>query len=240
MDSLLLVCLPWQVGIPADREQYIHRLGRTGRKGKEGKGILMLAPWEDFFLSSVKDLPITKAPLPLIDPDTRKKVHSFLLSRSLLCCKPLFFDIVLHATSRTDLQADIWINILFTRKSLANKSQNFETDYLYWTYDWELMCIHPLALTMCWISLRCFIWSFFWIIQVERALAHVQMKNKESAYQAWLGYYNSNKSIGRDKHHLVTLANEFSSSMGLDTPPAIPKLVLRKMGLNNVPGLRTK
>lgn len=107
MDSLLLVCLPWQVGIPADREQYIHRLGRTGRKGKEGKGILMLAPWEDFFLSSVKDLPITKAPLPLIDPDTRKKVHSFLLSLSLLCCKPLFFDIVLHATSRTDLQADI-------------------------------------------------------------------------------------------------------------------------------------
>ncbi|KAJ0963008.1 hypothetical protein J5N97_028130 [Dioscorea zingiberensis] len=142
------VTLVLQLGIPADREQYIHRLGRTGRKGKEGKGILMLAPWEDFFLSSVKDLPITKAPLPLIDPDTRKKV--------------------------------------------------------------------------------------------ERALAHVEMKNKESAYQAWLGYYNSNKNIGRDKHHLVTLANEFSRSMGLDNPPAIPKLVLRKMGLNNVPGLRTK
>lgn len=63
-----------QLGVPADREQYIHRLGRTGRKGKEGVGILMLAPWEEFFLSSIKDLPITKAPLPLIDPDTRKKV----------------------------------------------------------------------------------------------------------------------------------------------------------------------
>jgi len=63
-----------QVGVPADREQYIHRLGRTGRKGKEGQGILLLAPWEEFFLSSIKDLPITKAPVPLVDPDTRKKV----------------------------------------------------------------------------------------------------------------------------------------------------------------------
>ncbi|XP_072984090.1 DEAD-box ATP-dependent RNA helicase 31-like [Typha latifolia] len=142
------VTLVVQLGVPADREQYIHRLGRTGRKGKEGLGILMLAPWEEFFLRSIKDLPITEASLPLIDPDTRKKV--------------------------------------------------------------------------------------------ERALTHVEIKNKESAYQAWLGYYNSNKNIGRDKHQLVALANEFSQSMGLNNPPAVSKLVLRKMGLNNVPGLRSK
>ncbi|XP_077212611.1 DEAD-box ATP-dependent RNA helicase 31-like [Tasmannia lanceolata] len=142
------VTLVIQVGVPADREQYIHRLGRTGRKGKEGNGILLLAPWEDFFLAIVKDLPITKAPLPPIDLDTRKKV--------------------------------------------------------------------------------------------ERALSHVEMKNKEAAYQAWLGYYNSNKSVGRDKYKLVELANEFSRSMGLDNPPSIPKVVLCKMGLKSVPGLRTK
>lgn len=137
-----------QVGVPADREQYIHRLGRTGRKGKEGKGILLLAPWEDFFLDSIRDLPITNAQVPLIDPDTRKKV--------------------------------------------------------------------------------------------EVALAHVEMKNKESAYQAWLGYYKSIANIGREKSKLVLLASEFSRSMGLDNPPAIPILILRKMGLNNVPGLRSK
>ncbi|CAL9059759.1 DEAD-box ATP-dependent RNA helicase 31 [Musa acuminata AAA Group] len=142
------VTLVIQLGVPGDREQYIHRLGRTGRKGQEGTGILMLAPWEDFFLSTIKDLPITKASLPTVDLDTRKKV--------------------------------------------------------------------------------------------ERALGHVELKNKESAYQAWLGYYNSNKNIGRDKYQLVALANEFSRSMGLDNPPAVPKLVLRKMGLNNVPGLRAK
>ncbi|KAH6789292.1 P-loop containing nucleoside triphosphate hydrolases superfamily protein [Perilla frutescens var. frutescens] len=142
------VTLVVQIGVPADKQQYIHRLGRTGRKGKEGQGILMLAPWEEFFLSTIKDLPISKATEPLVDPDTTKKV--------------------------------------------------------------------------------------------ERALAHVEMKSKESAYQAWLGYYNSNKSVGRDKYRLVELANEFSRSMCLDNPPAIPKLVLGKMGLKNIPGLRSK
>ncbi|KAK6919997.1 Helicase, C-terminal [Dillenia turbinata] len=73
------------------------------------------------------------------------------------------------------------------------------------------------------------------VIQVERALSQVEMKTKESAYQSWLGYYNSNKNVGRDKYRLVELANEFSRSMGLDNPPAIPKLVLGKMGLRNIP-----
>ena len=62
------------MGLPSDREQYIHRLGRTGRKGKEGEGVLLLAPWEEYFLSSVKDLPIAKSPLPPIDHEAVKKV----------------------------------------------------------------------------------------------------------------------------------------------------------------------
>ncbi|XP_050889121.1 DEAD-box ATP-dependent RNA helicase 31 [Lathyrus oleraceus] len=142
------VTLVVQVGLPADREQYIHRLGRTGRRGKEGQGIRLLAPWEEFFLATAKDLPIGKAPVPSVDPDTKKKV--------------------------------------------------------------------------------------------ERALSNVEMKNKEAAYQAWLGYYNSNKKVAKDKYRLVELANEFSRCMGLDSPPAIPKLVLGKMGLKNIPGLRSK
>ncbi|KAL6876455.1 hypothetical protein ACP4OV_013027 [Aristida adscensionis] len=142
------VTLVVQLGVPTDREQYIHRLGRTGRRGNEGAGILLLAPWEEYFLRSIKDLPITEATRPLLDLDSKRKV--------------------------------------------------------------------------------------------EKALAHVEVKDKESAYQAWLGYYNSNKYIGRDKYQLVSLANEFSRSMGLNNPPAVPKLVLRKMGLNNIPGLRSK
>lgn len=39
-----------QVGLPANAEQYIHRLGRTARAGASGSGILILAPFETFFL----------------------------------------------------------------------------------------------------------------------------------------------------------------------------------------------
>ncbi|CAO1948353.1 unnamed protein product [Urochloa humidicola] len=141
------VTLVIQVGLPADREQYIHRLGRTGRKGKEGQGVLLLAPWEMHFLSTVNDLSISEAAVPSVE---------------------------------SSMQA-----------------------------------------------------------VVRDAVKRVEMKSKESAYQAWLGYYNSNKTIGRDKARLVRLAEEFSQSMGLAVPPAIPKLTLRKMGLSNVPGLRS-
>lgn len=64
------------MGIPSDRQQYIHRLGRTGRKGKEGQGILLLAPWEEYFLKSVKYLPITKDPVPQLDSETNLKVST--------------------------------------------------------------------------------------------------------------------------------------------------------------------
>lgn len=35
-----------QVGLPRDRESYIHRLGRTGRAGKEGEGWLIATPFD--------------------------------------------------------------------------------------------------------------------------------------------------------------------------------------------------
>ena len=35
-----------QIGLPKDRDTYIHRLGRTGRAGKEGEGWLFLTPME--------------------------------------------------------------------------------------------------------------------------------------------------------------------------------------------------
>jgi len=39
-----------QVGVASDRESYIHRLGRTGRAGKKGKGVLVLMDAEKEFL----------------------------------------------------------------------------------------------------------------------------------------------------------------------------------------------
>ncbi|KAG8807221.1 hypothetical protein FRC17_004590 [Serendipita sp. 399] len=49
-----------QVGMPANAEQYIHRLGRTARAGSDGSGLLILAPWEQRFLAdkAMVDIPL--------------------------------------------------------------------------------------------------------------------------------------------------------------------------------------
>jgi ATP-dependent RNA helicase MSS116, mitochondrial len=47
-----------QFGIPESREQYIHRLGRTGRGGTTGRGWLVLSDWESPFLQELKGVEI--------------------------------------------------------------------------------------------------------------------------------------------------------------------------------------
>lgn len=53
------VSLVLQVGL-TDRDQYIHRLGRTARAGMDGRGILVLASFERAMLSDLADLPLTE------------------------------------------------------------------------------------------------------------------------------------------------------------------------------------
>ena len=56
-----------QVGMPSEKAQYVHRIGRTGRAGKAGGGYLMLAKEEsDAFLKLVSDMPLVKRP-PVLD-----------------------------------------------------------------------------------------------------------------------------------------------------------------------------
>jgi ATP-dependent RNA helicase MSS116 len=48
-----------QIGVPASAEQYIHRVGRTGRSGGTvGRGDLVLLPWEIGFLKSLSEVPL--------------------------------------------------------------------------------------------------------------------------------------------------------------------------------------
>ncbi len=46
--------------MPADQAQYIHRVGRTARAGKQGQAILLLHDFEHFFLRSIQELPVEK------------------------------------------------------------------------------------------------------------------------------------------------------------------------------------
>jgi ATP-dependent RNA helicase MSS116 len=49
-----------QFGMADSREQYIHRLGRTGRAGADGKGWLVLGPFENHFLQELRGMDIPR------------------------------------------------------------------------------------------------------------------------------------------------------------------------------------
>ncbi|KAL3785113.1 hypothetical protein ACHAW5_009793 [Stephanodiscus triporus] len=55
-----------QVGL-TDRSQYIHRLGRTARAGKDGKGGLLVADYEEHHMrrSELSDMPLEPMPVPV-------------------------------------------------------------------------------------------------------------------------------------------------------------------------------
>ncbi|KAG0192042.1 hypothetical protein DFQ28_010313 [Apophysomyces sp. BC1034] len=71
------VSLVLQVGVPTTREQYIHRLGRTGRAGREGEGVIVLAPFEKNFLKQeIGDLPVQNLVAPELDDEIKEKTES--------------------------------------------------------------------------------------------------------------------------------------------------------------------
>lgn len=55
----------FQVGLPSNSDQYIHRVGRTARAGNEGRAIILLTQRESFFLKANRRLTITPYPTDL-------------------------------------------------------------------------------------------------------------------------------------------------------------------------------
>eukprot|EP00571_Detonula_confervacea_P012830 CAMPEP_0172300926 /NCGR_PEP_ID=MMETSP1058-20130122/2922_1 /TAXON_ID=83371 /ORGANISM="Detonula confervacea, Strain CCMP 353" /LENGTH=676 /DNA_ID=CAMNT_0013010875 /DNA_START=1 /DNA_END=2031 /DNA_ORIENTATION=- len=70
-----------QFGMPSSRDQYVHRLGRTGRAGAEGKGWLVLGPFESLFLGELKNIDVPKNPalIDLLNKTTKDETDDLLL-----------------------------------------------------------------------------------------------------------------------------------------------------------------
>lgn len=68
-----------QVGIPGSAEQYIHRVGRTGRGGvTTGRGDLVLLPWEMGFLTwQLTKIPIKSAPVEEVKAEVAAMTEKF-------------------------------------------------------------------------------------------------------------------------------------------------------------------
>lgn len=62
--NVTFVC---QVGL-TDKDQYVHRVGRTGRAGNEGEAMMLLCDFEKAFLQQLKDHPIEEFKCPTNSP----------------------------------------------------------------------------------------------------------------------------------------------------------------------------
>jgi len=66
--------------VPHDTESYVHRIGRTGRAGREGDAILFLTPRERYMLRSIEratNQKITQIELPSVNDINAKRVEGF-------------------------------------------------------------------------------------------------------------------------------------------------------------------
>ena len=77
-----------QVGMPADQAQYIHRIGRTARAGKQGQAVLLLHDFEQFFLKTIAELPVQQIkPTPSqVRLTCHHAVIVLIATAGYLCC----------------------------------------------------------------------------------------------------------------------------------------------------------
>ncbi|TGO82710.1 hypothetical protein BPOR_0772g00020 [Botrytis porri] len=67
----------FQVGVPADKESYIHRLGRTARAGKEGRGVFIVTDAEGAFPKwTLKEIQFVPTPADLSSANDVLRVAS--------------------------------------------------------------------------------------------------------------------------------------------------------------------
>ncbi len=65
--------------IPHDTESYVHRIGRTGRAGREGQAILFISPRERRLLQAIEKA--TKQKIELMQLPTREEINSLRVGK---------------------------------------------------------------------------------------------------------------------------------------------------------------
>ena len=105
--------------IPYDTEAYVHRIGRTGRAGREGHAILFVAPRETRMLRTIERA--TKQPITQMQLPTRKNIAE----RRIVQFKEQL-DQVLADTDRLDDYAQVILDYVNERNALAARNSESE------------------------------------------------------------------------------------------------------------------
>ena len=98
--------------IPYDSEAYVHRIGRTGRAGREGNAILFVAPREKRLLAQIENStrqPIARMELPTGREVSSKRIENFkqLLTETLDTQNlDFFYDTLAEYSSEKDRSAE--------------------------------------------------------------------------------------------------------------------------------------
>ncbi|KAI1522687.1 SrmB Superfamily II DNA and RNA helicase [Pyrenophora tritici-repentis] len=94
-----------QVGLPSSTDQYVHRVGRTARAGKDGRAVLLLFQQESFFPRINKTLPIKPYTVDIV---SRLAPHQATIDRA--------FANVDEASKSKAYQAFLGYNKTFVKK----------------------------------------------------------------------------------------------------------------------------
>eukprot|EP00966_Prymnesium_polylepis_P268643 6206139-Prymnesium_polylepis.1 len=111
-----------QLGIPQDRAQYVHRLGRTARAGKTGNAYLLLSECERPFLQLLADLPVQHR--PALAPAAAKALQA-----TLTRARSTVPDEILAASYQAWLgfynSARVTTPLGWTKEEMANHANTF-------------------------------------------------------------------------------------------------------------------
>lgn len=98
--------------IPLDTEAYVHRIGRTGRAGRDGKAILLTTPREKRLLYAIEKATrqrLTPMPVPSLDLIAQRRADNFTAQvAEVLSDQPLTFynDFLTQLQERLEVSSD--------------------------------------------------------------------------------------------------------------------------------------
>jgi ATP-dependent RNA helicase DeaD len=110
--------------LPLDAESYVHRIGRTGRAGKEGMAISLVTPFEFRALSRIEKIAkLTLKEIPSVEDIKDKEVVKILEKLSSVEATKRSVEVIEELMSEYDLMtiATKLATLLLKEKQIPNK-----------------------------------------------------------------------------------------------------------------------